>query len=654
MTNIPHWSLSQLTDPNFREELTLHACDLKGHVILEFTDGKLEVSARMAFLNLFWLDIITEFGIPLCKRHFIRKFRPNNSGLMNAWTNYYDEIMELDPHNAKRLKNVLWDRLYRLYSLSSFNLLSYTQTLDILDLSDIMTDPKVQSMLDDKVKMIVPNRDTRIVEKYIDSRNKELLELFNSKDALQHNALYPYRKADQLNKFQLPQMIFAYGPRTDVDDTVVGLPVAGSAVEGLHNIQEFAVESLSAKKAAFYNHTAVKDSQYFGRRQHLLASSIAHIYPGDCGSTHLIKFTVTEKNYNNIVGKNIMRNGKLVTVTRTMCKELIGQTIEMRSPLTCRYRRGVCEVCGGAVFRNINPKLNLGILSAIHVIEPTTQKILSSKHLIKTFSLVYEIPSSATEVLRKSSANEITWTPELDKMVTKMELGIDVKDFPRFHDTIYLRQEEGKPIKEELFSKIKSITFHNLTTDETVAYDLCAGTASSQLPYFSAEFLLHVRDMYAANRIKLKDGMYWIPLQGTAKMPIFRFVVVNDNMLMFVKRVSRFLNIDIKDFTSCSTALQTMSDIIHDKVEANLVHLEVLLKGYLITSPTDYRVPRVEDPEHVLFEKNASILANRTVGTQLGFEKLEQYLKYPAAYLSCKMSSAFDLFVGLIDDENNK
>lgn len=646
MIDLPRWSTAQILDPNFRKELTKHVCDLHGHIIMEFTDGDIEVSIRMGFLNLFWLDIVPAFGIPLCKRHFINKFKSNNGGLMGAWTKYYDEIMNMNPTNAKKLKLLLWDRLNELYVLCSVDLLPYTQTLDILDIADIMTDPKIESISSDLDKMVVPEQDTRVVEKYIDQRNKELLTMLETKDALPHNALYPFRKADQLNAYQLPQMLLAYGPRTDVNDTIVRLPVRGNAVWGLHNACEYSTELLSAKKSAFYNHDAVTDSQYFGRKQSLLASNIRRIYAGDCGSKILVKFNVTDTNYANLVGKNVLIDGKLVCVTKDQCKSLIGQTIEMRSPLTCRYRCGVCEVCGGAVFRNINRKLNIGILSAIHVIEPTTQKILSSKHLIKTASLMYEIPRPATAIIRKTTANDINWTTAMKGVLDDLELGVAVKDFPRYHDVVYLRQENNKPIKEELFSKLRVLILRNTKTKEVIEYDLGEGMSSDRLPYFSSEFLLHIRDMNTVDLVKLTEGKYWIPLKGTYRIPIMRFSVVNDNMLMFVKRVSRFLCTDVRGYHSCSLALQAMSDIIHSKVSANIVHLEVLLKGYMINSPNDFGMPSVTNPDDVHFGTNASILANRTVGTQLGFENLARYMSSPSTYLTPKMKSPFDLFVG--------
>ena len=138
--------------------------------------------------------------------------------------------------------------------------------------------------------------------------------------------------------------------------------------------------------------------------------------------------------------------------------------------------------------------------------------------------------------------------------------------------------------------------------------------------------------------------MLWVPLEGTEKFPIFRTIVVNDNMLQFVNQVGSFLSDTVREHTSCHTALQQFSDIIHAKVSANIVHLETLLKAYEITSPMDYRVPLVTDADNVMFQTTASIMNNRHVGTKLAYEGLKQYMGLPSTYLVPHQSSPFDLF----------
>lgn len=638
----PVWTYGQIRDPAFRKSMIPGVTQLHGKVVLELNDGKIRVGVRQAFLNLFLWQVLVDFDLPICKRHYSQYRPPNNGNIMSMLEPYYDEIMSLDFHNAKRLKISIWGVLNELYKLSSVDLLSYVASLDMEDLARIMTDPKMKEIIDTKWK-ITPAEGTSAIEKFIDTHNKEIMNLLGTKDGVACDALYSYQKVGQLNKFQVPQTMYAFGVRTDVDDSIVRFPVVGSAIDGLQDINEFAVESLSAKKTAFYNHEAVRKSQYFGRKQHLIASTIQRIYDGDCGSTTLIDFEVTENNYINLEGKNIVVNGQLVNLTKDTVKNYIGQTVHMRSPLTCRYRNGVCEVCGGRILDNVNRKLNIGILSAVHVIEPTTQKILSAKHLIKTSSLDYEVPEETSKVVVRSKASELRWNFPVVDNIGHLEFGIPTQCMrAAIHDVTYIRAD--KLPTEEAFTRMTHFILRDKSTGEITRYPLIN---DGQIPFLSVEMLLHFRDHY--NEAVLDDDVIWLPMVGTENMPIFRTVVVNDNMLLFVESVNNFLTTSIKDYTNANEALKAFSDIVYSKVSTNLMHIEILLKSYLIEGEGNYAVPVVTDPTKVHFQTNGAILSNRYVGSKLGFEKLDEYRRSASTYLVAKAKSPLDLLIGYTD-----
>lgn len=637
---IPTWLLTEISDPNFKWKLAEDPDSIRGLVDIHFSNGVLRTGKRLGLVNLFWFTIPLTFSIPLRIDHFIKKMPFNRENLCKAWMKYYDEIMGMDIHNAKLLKKAIWQVWQDLYQFCSINLIPWVGTLDILDFAEIMEDPAIKPIIETKEK-ITPSMGTDVIETYVDSHSKEIMKLMGTKGALQNEALYPYQNLSLLNKFQVPQTIYAFGVRTDVSDNIIGLPVVGSALSGLRDIKEYAVESLSAKKSAFYNQISTPESQYLGRKIHLLVSILQHIYARDCGSTLLIPFQVTAKNCMNLIGKLIYVDGHPVHLDEVNVKNYIDQTIHMRSPMTCRFRNGVCQVCGGKIFDNINRKINIGVLSAVQVIEPTTQKILSAKHLVKTTSIIYELPEQANKVLIRTAANEIHWRPQVYSKIKKHMLGVSLKDVHNIHDIALIRAD--KPVKEERFSRL---TCFEIKDAEGKKNHYSLETADDQLPFLSTEMLFHMKERN--NKIVIDEEMMWIPIEGTDTIPIFRTIVINDNTRLFVGKVSRFLSSDISEYTSCADALEAFSSIIYEKVNANIVHLEVLLKAFLISSPGDYRVPRVEDPNKVMFQTLNAVLTNRNVGTKLAYQGLAQYMCQPSTYLVQHQSSPFDpLAVGM-------
>ena len=634
------YTLQELTDPQLLEEYCHTPEAVVGKVTLALADGKIMCARRQMFLNLFWWPVLTQFNVPICKRHFIRRTPLTNDSLTEAWNKYFDEIATLYPQRVSELVDAFWNVLQKLYVFTYTSLNAYTCTIDIMDIAEMMHTPRMQEILASKEKITI-EMGTNAIEKYIDSNSKEIMNLMGTKGALDNEAFYPYQQLKQLNKFQIPQTMYAFGVRTDISDAIISKPVIGSAIDGLRDAQEYAIESLSAKKSIFYNKMNVPDSQYHGRKQHLAASSVEHIYPGDCGSTVYVDFNVTEVNAPNIVGKYIVEGGKLVVLTKDNVKNYINTTIHMRSPMTCRYRDGVCEVCGGKIISNLDKKMNIGIIAAIQVIEPTTQKILSAKHLIKTNSIVYELPDVTNKVLLCATATDIRWRPEVAANLDALWMGVPLKSFSgQIEDVNSLRSD--KEIHEERFSAVPYFILRNDKTEVAKVYPLDIG--NGRLPFFSKEMLLHIRDNFLD--MKTDDVLRWIPLKNTARFPIFKTVVVNDNMQTFVKNVQSFLGSKIAGYSSCSQVLQHFSDIVYSKVSANIVMIEVLLKAYEVVSTIDYAIPLVEDPNAVKFQSTAKILCFRHVGVELAFEGLKRYLMNPSSYLVTKGRSPFDLMVG--------
>ena len=636
------WTLDQITNREFLEQRRHEAENLFGLVDLHLTDGIIRVSKRQAMLNLFCWRILTYFNIPIRKDHFIKSEPINQSVLVKQWNRYYEEIMAMDQHNAKRLKQIVYETLEDLYRWCFDDLLAYVASIDIEDMALIMNDPVMRKEIDSKWEIEKMGKDTSRIEKFIESHRATIMEILGTRGALSHETLLPYQRIGLLNKFQVPQTMYAFGVRTDVNDNIVTKPVIGSAIDGLRDIHEFAIEALSAKKSMFYNQNAVSSSQYFGRKQHLLTSSIKHLYKGDCGCpvSNLISFDVTggsKGNSHNLIGKVIWDTDHYVTLTESNIKNYEGKRIRMRSPMTCRYKDGVCEVCGGQVLGNVNRKLLIGILCAIHTIEPVTQMILSAKHLIKTSSLVYTIPDNALDILRPSGCSDIKWSGKFMSILHDCKIGIPMDCFTRFDDIAKIRKD--KPIPEINYSKIDK--FYIKRGKVVEEYDL---SSDFQTPFLSQEFLWFIKDHLQEKEIQ--EDALWIPLKGSENLTVFRTIVVNDNTVEYVRSVSNFLGEPITNFTSCSRALDEFSKVVYNKVNVNIIHLEMVLKAYLTTSETDARIPVVEDPDNVRFGSIDSILSNRHVSVRLGYQALHRYFTDPASYTRGRSKSPFDLMIG--------
>lgn len=646
------WTVKDMTNPQLFEDLKKDCENIWDKVRLEFTDGAIICGKRWAFINLLWFPILTEFGIPLCKRHFI-KYQPfDKKGLTKELNKYYDEIMNADPpykDAAQRLKNAVFAMHTRLYYFGYNELAPYVPSFDIIDLAEITHDPAVKPIVD-AVGKIDGTWSTKSIEKLVADKNKELQKTLATKGLVKNQSLQSFQRVGQLNPHQIYQTLLTFGTRTDVNDRMINRPVYGSSIDGLRDIEDFAIESLSAKKSMYYNKSAIQNSQYFNRRVQLIASIIAHVYSGDCGSTQTTDFLVSDGTEghpdvrDNIIGMYIIDHGKQVLLTRANIDNYVGKVVQLRSPLTCKYTTGVCEKCMGAIGKNIHHHMNPGILAAIKTISQITQKILSAKHLIKTNSIAYELNANSAKVFQMTNTADIYWqAPVVRTLVAANgKIGVAVEDLAGFDDIQTLRAD--KTVEIARISQVHKVYIKSdHSKDVNVVLDMVHGT---MVPSLTTDMLFFIREHL--DKIEVSDNIYWIPIAGTEKLPILASLIVNDDMISFVNSAMQFFSKQIDTYSTNADCLAGATKLIYSKASVHLAHLTTVLKAFQVTNPAlrDYRVPVVTDTNNVKFAKEAAILTNRTIGGKLAYQELFDFFSDPSTYITPKQQSELDWMVG--------
>lgn len=612
-----------------------------GHVKVELSDGVITMKIRQFIYNAIMWRPYFVFNIPVCKRMVRKDTKASADTIASFLTMIYHDITVVHPNSQKAIIREMWNVINVLQRFCAIWLAEFQSSISAIEMSDFMDQPEVRAITEFP---ITPEMGVDVVEKRIAHAGADLIRLINN-GKLEHNCLKWFLLPNLLNANQVPQQLIAFGPRTDINDITVLYPVSSSAMSGLKNPVEMAVESLSAKKSSFYNHTAIEESQYWGRKMHLLTANISKFYPGDCGTTLTIAYTVTKKNHKQLVGKRILHEGQELILTDDNIEDFMDKTINMFSPTTCRYTDGVCEKCGGGMTPNLNTGTNIGILSAIEIVKRVSQMILSSKHLVKTVSMIYRLLGEANRWFDQIN-NEIFWN---DNMVQQLKLnghelddidiGVAVTDFGIHADLLNVRRDGA--IAEQSYTSLETIWFRNRITGEVLAE--LPMWSEKQNPFFTTEALIYMRDNY--DKIEFGTDMIWIPMsKRLSKIPIMRTMIVNDNMMEFVRTITGFLNKDLEKYCSISQALQDFTDKLYNKAPVNIIHAEIVLKAYLVKTAMNYSIPVVNDPLNVIFKSTSKIIRNRTVSGELGFEKVLSYLSDPATYIIPKSVGPFDIF----------
>ena len=630
-------SLSQISNPDVVKSLG-DVSNISGPCTLELADGEVTLPIRHAIVHLIFWRNYHEFGIPIKKENVIfTEGICSNATISKFQSAAYKDLRTAYPDKEKEICLRLFKTINEYNQFIMENLTEWHSSIDIFQLTKLMMEPEVKKIIDVDIK---PEMGTDVIEKTIATANNEFCSLISKRGALKNNVLLPFMESSLLNRNQLMQMFIALGVRTDINDMVVLYPISHSVMQGMQDILEYVVESLASKKSHFYNFVAVRDSQYFSRKQHLLTSVIQRIYPGNCGTTVTIPFKVNEHNYKFLVGKYIKdKNDGELMLTEENLSAFIGETVQLYSPGGCLYTDGYCEHCGGLMARYLSNERNVGILSATIVVKDITQLILSSKHFVKTLSIIYKVPMEGLPYFIRRN-NEIFWKKDLQKELDGVTLGFLLKDVSPLHDLTLLNDESD--INEERFSHPTYMVIRKEGIDDIEIPLMTEKTT----PHLSSEMLLFMRDHL--KKIKVDESMMWIPLKGIdGALPIFRSVVANNSMMAYMKEVASFLQTGIDRYVSYSQALADFTDLVYSKVGVNILHIETMLKAYLVTSQFNYDVPVVYDPENVIFQTNPRIVKNRTVSGELAFQCLMQYLSYPGTFTIPRSTGVFDPFFAI-------
>ena len=619
--------------------------DISGMCRVEFDDGDEELMVRPVILMLPYWEIYRKMGKPVKKSHIFFTGPVYQEKTYNKiMTRIYDECFDSVQDNEyfDRLKTAMWEAINYIDDFGTHELLEYVCGTSIIDLANIREDPEVARIVD--IDMREELGPMAIKKNWLEGQEK-LNEYLSREDT--DNPLLPFISVGALKKSQIFQTLGHYGLRTEINDKIFTRPVYGNGVNGLLDFPDMVLENSASRKNVYYSKDAIRLVQYFSREMNLLCGTIAKIYDGYCGNDVTLGVFIDPDYHKRFVGKYFYLpedpEHKLRVLTYENIGDYVGKWIDMYSILTCGHTDGVCERCMGLISRNYTRGINVGKTASSNAISNAAQLILSIKHDDNAIPLVYTIPAGASDwfVIGESG---IRFKPSVSKLLPKLELGIFYKDISCSKgDLSFIAKDPNVP--ESQYSDIKTLVIKNVETNEYEEYIM---TNDSLTPFLTTEFLLYVRD-HIGNGIHEEPDLFWVPLKDMVRktIPVMRSIIINDSMMNYVTHLTNmFRKSYLSKYTSASEALMHFAKTIFRKVDdVNIYQLEILLRGHMVTSDTDYSIPVVKDPENVRFDKTKIVLDNRTISGQLAHEGHNAHFMNPLTFVTLKDQHIFDGFL---------
>jgi CheY-specific phosphatase CheX len=631
-------------DPNFCENLMrLNATNGTTKVLFDGpgspAERTVEVSTKELIFNIILWKPFIRFKIPIVKSLYTNIDAFPEDCIAKIQTEQYHYLLDNTQVPGKDIRMAMWDAINDFNNFVLRHLGAYQRSMSILSLARVQCDPKVKAIIDQKID---PRLGTEAAEIKHNRVTKELIKLIGTRGEIENNVLIDFMEAKQLKSNQIPQQMYAYGTRSDITDHMMSHVINESAMSGLKSVKDFATESLSAKKSAFFNKTVIKNTQYFARVLRLNCSQLPYMYKGDCGNRLLVPVTIPAKHVEQYIDKVVFFEGSQVAISRKNFESFKDKRVAMISPLTCRYTDGVCEHCSGRAssrpWEFIPSGLHLGIYSATKVGKSVSQMVLSAKHLIKTKSLTYALPTTSAKYFLISDT-EIFFKEKFLTKLDKLSIKIPTSALGHLAD---LGGENLGSI-EESFSDIESF---ELIDESTGATELLEIASDRYMPFFSVSMLKHMAKNIS-NIVSTDDDCVVIPLKGfNPKRSIMKYIVVNDDMVAFTRQVDNFLKAKISDHTSLTSILHDFTKIVYDKTTINIFFIEVLLKTFLRRKDGVSGLPVVDDVNNVVAGNMKDNIEAASVSIKLSHERVAEYVSAASSYVRNKGVGTYDRSFG--------
>lgn len=636
-----------------KDEVINQLAHIDGDVDIKLSDATITLAAPLAVFNGLLWSVYLEFGH---KINLERVFFPDrevnketgsvsysftSETIFNRLQNIYNELILR--YNTEPYMNVVASVFRCIQRFSSFadaHTREHQVTLDVISMAKVCVQKPMKAIIDRKLD---GSHGTKYAEKQFEQMTKDIMNLMGDPNALHDNCFLPFMLTKLLKRNQVPQMFGAYGTRSDITDEMKKWPISESAFSGLKSINDYATESLAAKKAAFFNNTVIRNAQYFARRCRLGASKLSTLYPGSCGSEVTIPFVIRSKFKKNFIGKfvkvdeqtkHLLKERKWpqfpkdnsVELTKANIDLFVDREIQMWSPFGCRYTDGVCEHCAGCMHQKLHAYIPegvwLGVFLATLVVSSVTQKILSAKHLIKTSSKEFILPASAIKYLDKSS-DALLWNKNAAKAIKNKKIYVRI-EHSAFLGPLGDLTRSVLPTGVS-FSKIPRI---GLVDENGHVFDLIELTDEVTFPYLSGYAMHYLSKIY--KKIRIDQDYIDIPMEDFDFSKAFlKYTAVNDDMVSYVSRVDRFVMDDVRDHTSIQECLDTFSSLIWDKADVHVFPIEMMLRGYL-ASPDSTKIPVITDPRApVRFAGLGEIISGAALSTKLAYQGINAFFEDP-------------------------
>lgn len=467
------------------------------------------------------------------------------------------------------------------------------------------------------------------IEKQINALTAELVEIFKNDPG---NPIGTILEAGTGIKIkQLWEFLGSEGLNPDINGKTIPYPINSNTLLGTTSPAEIWIKAIGARKSLIMNKLVMGDAGHFSKIVWIIALTLPlSRMRYDCGSVHLVRREIKSKDvlkkYHN---RYYRRSGgsSLECLDASKDEDLIGQTIYLRSPITCCNGDGVCHVCYGK-----NAILGLDIaegisgFSAQEITKVIEQLILSVKHLLTTNSEKIEFNQRFYDFFTIQSD---TIVPNL----TSDDSDIDINDWEIVINPDDIKKVEELDVDTSYNTMIPSGRFYvrNLKTGETISM---APNSAKEL-YLGNGILDHASNKKYS--VKFRD------LEEDD--PIFHIDIMNNELTKPLYDIINLLSSMDHNYT-IDEVVEYFSDLlINSGIDALSLQAELILSTLIRDPDNLMKKPDFSSkklPKYTILSVNSAIENFDSPLLPLGYQNIKKHLLSDSTFYEKRGNSYVD------------
>lgn len=451
------------------------------------------------------------------------------------------------------------------------------------------------------------------------------------------NILVHFARSRFINIAQVLQCIGPKGFQTGPDGRYYDQPILNSFLTGLNTRYEAAVESTSATKAINYAKEHVEKGEYFQRKMHIGAFPVLGLEFTDCGSTKRMTVELTNELLHSFEGKEIVDEHGVQRYIWIHDKDLIGQTVKMRSVIHCKAfgRQHVCSKCFGYMSNSIVDGSNLGLVSISELCRDASQALLSVKH--NDFTRIFlEILLGQLESQYLTIDGEDTSTIRLQELegATNVRIMVDARYMRNLTDVLVV--DDVERLTPTSTTSIHGVNLCFTDSDGFEQSHYLQVAQGSQQASFSTDMLKYIRQHRWS---VLGGGKYVFDMsKWEHDKALFALPMQTANMLEYIQRLEAFIRSTGKsskrkkgdgekeirrlvDAETLDEGLMAFNALVTSMLACNIAHQEIAIASMTAISEDNCRFP--ESPAEGIVLPYGTLIKERSMSGMYSYEHHE-------------------------------